>query len=112
MSGDRLKVSNAEHKYMRLLCLLFLSVKFYRFQCQGDRSHQKQMGERFQECEGQPTEQQPGAGSRRGEGSKGGECDGDMWLVKVVSCVLPSFSARFHLYLESNYINGCPIGEL
>lgn len=71
VSGDRVKVLTAEHKYMRLLCLL--SVKFYRFQCQSDRTHQKQVGERFQECEGQPAEQQPGAGPGRGQGSKGGE---------------------------------------
>ena len=48
-------------------------MKFYRFQCQSDRTDQKQVGERFQECEGQPAEQQPGADPGRGEGPEGGE---------------------------------------
>ena len=95
-----MKVLTAEHKYMRLLCLL--SVKFYRFQCKSDRTHQKQMGERFQECEGQPAEQQPGAGPGRGKGSKGGECESNMvtGLGSNISRVLPSFFARFHLKME------------
>ena len=59
----------------------------------------------------QSNNQAPAAGGGKAPKAVSGMVTCGWLKYKVVSCVLPSFSARFHLYLDSNYI-GCPIGEL